>query len=135
MDAAHLKSIPLFASLSPEDLESVSAFAKELSAETGKTLINEGDYANDLMAIEEGTASVERGGEHVADLEAGDFFGEIGLLEDEMRTASVTATSPMRLIVLTRWEIKRLEKTAPQAIAQLRAAIEQRRPESESRGG
>jgi len=135
VDGAHLKSIPLFASLSPEDLESVSTFAQELSVEPGKTLINEGDYAYELMAIEEGSASVERGGEHVADLEAGDFFGEIGVVEGDMRTASVTATSPMRLIVLTRWEIKRLEKTAPQAIAQLRAAIEQRRPELESRGG
>ena len=135
MDAAHLKSIPLFASLSPEDLETVSAFAQEVSVESGKTLINEGDYAYELMAIEEGAASVERGGEHVADLKQGDFFGEIGMLDGETRTASVTATSPMRLIVLTRWEIKRLETRAPQAIAQLRAAIEQRRPELESHGG
>ncbi|MGI8922367.1 MAG: cyclic nucleotide-binding domain-containing protein [Solirubrobacteraceae bacterium] len=135
MDAAHLKSISLFAPLADEDLNVIAAFAEEVSVPEGKKLINEGDYAYELMAIEEGTARVERGGEHVADLKAGDFFGEVGVVESERRNASVIATSPMRLIVLTRWEIKRLEKRVPEAIEQLRSAIEQRRPQLESHSG
>jgi CRP-like cAMP-binding protein len=80
------------------------------------------------MAIEEGTAEVTRGGEHVADLGPGDFFGEIGLLERALRTATVTATSPMRLITLTGWDMKRMEKAIPDAVEEIRRVLEERRP-------
>jgi CRP-like cAMP-binding protein len=81
------------------------------------------------MAIEEGSAEVRRGDEHVAELGPGDFFGEVGMLgEGERRTATVVATSPMRLITLDRWDLRRLEKSIPSAVERIRAAAAERLP-------
>lgn len=135
MDADRLKSISLFAPLTDDDRESIAALASELSVPNGKILVKEGDYAYELMAIEEGNARVERGGEQVAELGPGDFFGEIGVLESELRTATVLAASPMRLVVLSHWEIKRMEKRSPQAMDRLYQAIEERRPPAAGEAG
>ena len=130
MDANRLKSLPLFESVSDEDLERTAPFVSEVSVSEGKHLVDEGDYAYNFMAIEEGTAEVRRGDETVAELGPGDFFGEVGLLDTEKRTATVVATSPMRLITLDRWDMKRLEKSAPTAVEQIRAAAAERQPGS-----
>ena len=89
--------------------------------------MREGDFSYQFFAIEEGTAAVERDGVHVNDLGPGDFFGEIGVLEKELRTATVRATSPMRLIILSRWDLKRLERRDPSAFDQIRETLETRR--------
>ena len=96
----------------------------------GKELVREGDYSYDVLAIEEGTASVDRGGEHIADLGPGDVFGEMGVLEREQRNATVVATSPMLLVTLTSWDIRRLQKTAPKAVDHLREVVAQRREQA-----
>ena len=127
MDPRRLKSIPLFRDVSDEDLRGIATFADEVSVEEGKHLVDEGDFSYQFMAIEEGDAEVLRGGEHVADLGPGDFFGEMGLLERERRSATVISKSPMRLITLTGWDLKRMEKAMPQAVDQIRAVMEQRR--------
>ena len=108
MDKSRLKAIPLFANLDDHDLGVIATFANETSVSEGDVLVREGDFSYELMAIEEGTAEVKRGGETVATLGQGDFFGEIGVLQNEMRNSTVVATSPMRLITLTTWEIKRM---------------------------
>jgi len=131
LDASRLKSIPLFAEVGDDELGQIAPFANEVSVEEGKVLLREGDFSYELMAIEEGSAEVTRGGEHVADLGPGDFFGEMGLLERTLRNATVTATSPMRLITLTGWDLKRVERAAPEAIERVRSALEERRPVSE----
>ena len=131
MDVTRLKSIPLFAEVGDEELSQIAPFANEVSVEEGNALVREGDFSYELMAIEEGSAEVTRGGEHVADLGPGDFFGEMGLLERTLRNATVTATSPMRLITLTGWDLKRVERAAPEAIERVRSALEERRPVSE----
>jgi CRP-like cAMP-binding protein len=128
LDPARLKSIPLFESLSDEVLAEVATFAQEVSVEAGRELVREGDYSYEFMVIEEGAVGVERAGEHVNDLGKGDFFGEIGLLERDRRNATVVATEPTRLITLTGWDLKRLERTSPDAVSAIRAVIEQRRP-------
>ena len=128
MDATRLKSIPLFEEVGDEELAQIAPFAQEISVETGKVLVREGDFSYEFMAIEEGTAEVTRGGEHVADLGEGDFFGEMGLLEKTLRNATVTAKTPMRLVTLTGWDLRRVERTAPQAIERVRAVLEERRP-------
>jgi cAMP-dependent protein kinase regulator len=127
LDATRLKSIPLFEELGDEELAQIAPFAQEVSVEAGKVLVREGDFSYEFMAIEEGTAEVTRGGEHVADLGPGDFFGEMGLLEKTLRNATVTAKSPMRLVTLTGWDLRRVERTAPQAIERVRAVLEERR--------
>lgn len=128
MDANRLKSLPLFESVSDEDLERIAPFVSEVSVSEGKHLVDEGDYAYTFMAIEEGAAEVRRADAVVAQLGVGDFFGEIGLLDTEKRTATVIATAPTRLVTLDRWDLKRLEKTAPAAVEQIRAAAADRVP-------
>ena len=123
MDPARLKDIPVFADLDDETLRGVATFAIETSVPAGKILLNEGDYAYEFMAIEEGEAEVVRGGERLATLGPGEFFGEIALLEKTMRTASVIALTPMRLISLSHWDLKRIGG----AMAQIRATLEQRK--------
>ena len=108
MDAMRLKSIPLFEEVGDEELRQIAPFAQEVSVEAGKVLLREGDFSYELMAIEEGTAAVQKDGQTLAELGPGDFFGEMGVLQNEMRTATVVATSPMRLVTLTTWEIKRM---------------------------
>ena len=126
MDANRLKSLPLFESVSDEELERIAPFVSEVSVSEGKHLVDEGDYAYTFMAIEEGSADVLRGDETVAQLGQGDFFGEVGLLDTERRTATVVATSPMRLITLDRWDLRRLERAIPSAAEQIRSAAAQR---------
>ena len=130
VDPSKLKSIRLFGNFSDEELRQIAPFAEEASAQPGNVLVREGDYSYQFVAIEEGTAKVERDGETVAELGPGDFFGEIGLLEKSLRTATVSATSPMRIITLTGWDMARVEKAMPEAIEELHRTIEERRPPS-----
>jgi CRP/FNR family transcriptional regulator, cyclic AMP receptor protein len=126
VDPARLKKIPVFANLSDDELGHIAALAAEVSVPEGKELVREGDYSYDVLAIEEGTARVDRHGEHIADLGPGDVFGEMGVLKREQRNATVVATSPMLLVTLTSWDIRRLRKTAPNAVDHLREVVAQR---------
>lgn len=127
MDASRLKSIPLFEEVGDEELAQIAPFATEVSVEAGRELVREGDFSYEFMAIEEGEAEVTRGGEHVANLGPGDFFGEMGLLERTLRNATVTATTPVRLVTLTGWDLKRVERSAPEAMERIRSVLEERR--------
>ena len=127
MDASRLKSIALFAEVGDEELAQIAPFASEVSVEQGRELVREGDFSYEFMAIEEGEAEVTRDGQHVADLGPGDFFGEMGLLEKTLRNATVTAKTPMRLVTLTGWDLKRMERAAPQAMERIRSVLDERR--------
>ena len=124
MDPNRLKAIPLFSHLSDEEAKRLAAFATETSAAEGQILMKQGDYAVELIAIEEGTADVMRGGRKIASLKAGDLIGEMGLLEHSPRSADVIASSPMRLIKLTHWEIRRMSEDT---VNRIKAIIEERR--------
>jgi CRP-like cAMP-binding protein len=127
LDASRLKSIPLFEEVGDEELAQIAPFATEVSVEEGRELVREGDFSYEFMAIEEGQAEVTRGGEHVADLGPGDFFGEMGLLERTLRNATVTAKTQVRLVTLTGWDLKRVERSAPEAMERIRSVLEERR--------
>ena len=129
MEPDRLKSIPLFQTVSDDELSQIAPFADEIQVDAGTQLVREGDFSYDFFAIEEGEAEVTRGGDHVADLGPGDFFGEIGLLEKDLRTATVVAKSDMRLVTLDGWDMKRMEKAMPEAVDRVREVIESRRPE------
>ena len=108
MDKGRLKAIPLFANLDDHDLQVIATFANETSVSEGDVLVRQGDFSYELMAIEEGEAEVRRGDEVVATLGPGDFFGEMGVLKNELRSATIVASSSMRLVTLTTWELKRM---------------------------
>jgi CRP/FNR family transcriptional regulator, cyclic AMP receptor protein len=128
MDIGRLKNLEIFKNVSEDDLASIAPFVKEVSLGEGAVLVKEGDYSYELISIEEGTADVVKDGQKIASLGPGDYFGEMGVVERERRTADVVATSPMRLISLTSWEIKRMEKSMPHAVEQIQKTIEERRP-------
>lgn len=127
MDVSQLKNIPLFREVPDEALKQVATFATPEVFPEGKVVIKEGGFANDFYAIEEGTAKVERDGQHLADLGPGDVFGEQGLLEKQERSATVTATSTLRVIKIEHWELSRMRKSMPEVVEQLRNTVEQRR--------
>ena len=126
MDESLLKKIPLFAEVPDEDLRKVATFATTEEFTEGATVVKEGAYSNHFYAIQEGTVKVERGGEHLADLGPGDVFGEQGLLERQERSASVVATSPLRVIKIEHWELSRMRKTMPQVVEDLQRRAEAR---------
>ncbi len=127
MDAARLKKLPKFADLSDDALDRIAALAAEVSVPEGKELVHQGDYSYDVLAIEEGTAKVERDGELLAELGPGDVVGEMGVLERSQQTATVTATSPMLLVTLTSWDIRKLKRSAPDAVDHLRGVVAERK--------
>jgi CRP/FNR family cyclic AMP-dependent transcriptional regulator len=131
LDPSHLRSIPLFADIADDELAKIATFAQEVTVEAGRDLVREGDFSYEFMVIEEGEAEVTRHGNHVADLGPGDFFGEMGLLEKTLRNATVTAKTSVRIVTLTGWDLKRIERSVPEAIERVRAAIEERRPAEE----
>jgi CRP/FNR family cyclic AMP-dependent transcriptional regulator len=126
VDPKDLKSVPLFASLRDDELRLVAQQADEVDVREGKQLITEGRFAYEFFAIQEGTADVTRDGRVVTTLGPGDFFGELALTVTDKRTASVAATTPMRLVVLTAAQFHAIEGRMPGVAAQIRAAIEER---------
>jgi CRP/FNR family transcriptional regulator, cyclic AMP receptor protein len=126
LDTTQLKRIPLFGDASDEELGKVAAFAESKEVAEGTELIAEGGFSRELMAIEEGSAEVTRDGDHVADLGPGDIFGEAGMLDDSMRSATVTATSRMKLITMGHFEVKRLKKDAPDVYRRIEELVEER---------
>lgn len=127
MDTTQLKRIPIFADASDEELKQVAAFADLKEVDEGTEVVSEGGFSRELLAIEDGTAEVTRNGEHVADLGPGELFGEAGMLDDDMRSATVVATSRMKLISMGHFEVKRLKKDAPGVYASIEALVEERR--------
>ena len=123
-DPDRLTAIPIFSELSPEEARKLATFATETSAAEGQILLKEGDYSIELLAIEEGTADVIQGGRTIASLGPGDLIGEMGLLEHRPRNADVIATSRMRLLRLTHWEIRRM---SDETVNRIKAIVEQRR--------
>jgi len=126
VDAEQLKRIPLFSDASDEELKKVAVFAETKEVAEGTEVVHEGGFSRALMAIEDGTAEVTREGEHVADLGQGDIFGEAGMLDDSMRSASVTATSRLKLISMGHFEVKRLKKGAPGVYEEIEKLVEER---------
>ena len=126
MDVSQLKRIPLFAEVPDEALKKITPFATSEEYPEGKEIVKEGGYSNHFYAIEDGTAKVEREGDHLADLGPGDIFGEQGLLEKQARSATVTATSNLRAIKIEHWELSRMRSSMPEVVDELKRKVEER---------
>jgi CRP-like cAMP-binding protein len=118
-----LAEIPLFASLTKRERAQVARAADEVEVPEGKRLVEQGRFAYEFVAIEEGTAEVVQDGQTIAQLGPGDFFGEISLVSDVPRTATVKATSPVRTLVITDRSFRRLMNDQPEIQSKVLAAL------------
>jgi CRP-like cAMP-binding protein len=123
---AKIESVPLFAGLEPDHLVLIAANMEEREVEPGDHLSIEGASGYFFFVIEDGTASVAHDGEVVAELGPGDFFGEAAILENIRRTATVTATSPMRLAVMFGADFAKLAADEPKVADRVHAAMAER---------
>jgi CRP-like cAMP-binding protein len=121
-----MKAVPLFAGCSKAELQKIAALADELDLGDGATLIREGERGREFIVIVDGTVRVTRGGKSVRDLGAGDFIGEIALVSDVPRTATVTATSPVRLLVVTDRAFRGLIEQMPSIATKVLQSLGQR---------
>jgi CRP/FNR family cyclic AMP-dependent transcriptional regulator len=103
-----LKGAPLFEGLSRKELAQLARVSEDVEVEPGTVLCKEGDIGHEFFVIVEGKVKVTRKGRRVSVRGGGDFVGEIALIEDVPRTATVTAETPVRLFVLTRKDFRHL---------------------------
>jgi CRP-like cAMP-binding protein len=126
VDEKHLESVPLFAGLDRKKRRAVAQRADEIDVSEGTKLAREGDFAYEFFIIRDGTAEVSHEGEPLAELGPGDFFGEVGVFASERRTATVTASSDMDLIVLTSGALRAIDREHPEVHRQIIQAIDAR---------
>jgi CRP-like cAMP-binding protein len=96
----HFQSVPLFGSISKKGIRALVQAADEVDLAAGKVLVREGEFGRHLYVILRGTAEVIKDGKKLRELVPGDFFGEIAFLSGERRTATITARSDMRVMIL-----------------------------------
>ena len=123
-----ISGVPLFAQCSKGELQDIAAIADEIDIAEGKELTTEGSPGREFFVIIEGTASVAQDGDQINELGPGDFFGEVALVKDTPRTATVTATSPVRTLVVTRQNFKRLIEQQPDIERTVLKALVDRSP-------
>ena len=126
VDEARLKPLPLFSSLSKRQRAKVARHCHPLLISQGEHLLSEGHSAYEFFVIEEGTAAVVSAGRHLRDLGPGDFLGEIGLVRGSGRTASVIATSKVKVIVMYKADFRAMRDSMPKVTRQIDEAIEDR---------
>jgi CRP/FNR family cyclic AMP-dependent transcriptional regulator len=121
-----LKRVPLFAGCSKAELRELALSADELDLRDGHLLTHEGRPGREFFVLVEGTARVTKDGKKLAELGDGDWFGEIALLTHTPRTATVTATSPVRVLVITDRAFRRVVETMPRIALKVLASVGQR---------
>jgi CRP-like cAMP-binding protein len=109
-----IQSISLFSDRPARELSLIASLSDVVDVPEGKQLMREGDRGREFFALIEGTAEVTRNGERISTLEPGDSFGEIALVSRGPRTATVTTTSPARVLVLTEQAFRRLNEIDPE---------------------
>ena len=122
----HLARVPLFAGLSRDDLEKVARATNEIVSDAGRSLVTEGETGHEAFIIVEGTASVTVGGEEVATIGPGAVFGEMALIERAPRNATVTAVTPLRVLVLGQREFTGLLDESPNFTRRIMASLAHR---------
>lgn len=125
--------VPMFQALSKKDLAHVGRLAERLDIEDGRVLVKQGAPGHEFFIIEEGSAKVVRHNRKVATLGAGDFFGELALLDGAPRDATVTAESDMKVIVLGRREFLGLLDEVPGVSLKVMKGMAQRLREADSK--
>jgi len=121
-----LKRIPLFAECSRAELIEIAICADEREAAEGDRLTEEGGRGRGFFVLVEGAVAVRRGGKKIADLGRGDWFGEMAILRYKPRTATVTATSPVLVLVISDRDFRRIVETTPRIALKVLRSVAQR---------
>jgi CRP-like cAMP-binding protein len=128
MDAKRLEGVPLFDGLSRKEREHVARWADVIDLPTGYHLADQGAFAHEFFALLDGTVEVTRNGERLVELGPGDFFGEIALVEQDRRTATVTAITPVTAVVMHARDFEAMRTEFPQIAARIHDAVHARSP-------
>jgi len=126
MDEARLKQSPLFAGLNRKERQALAPRTDEVDLDQWRVIVREGEWPYEFFAIEQGTVEVRRGDQLLAELGPGDFFGEMGLVSDTRRNASVVASTPVTVIVMTAQAFRQTAREMPEVATKIRSAIEER---------
>jgi len=121
-----IASVPLFAGCSKAELSEIASISDELDVPEGATLIREGDRGREFLIVIDGTAKVTKKGRKLNEVGPGSFVGEIALIADVPRTATVTATAPVRLLVITDRAFQHLIRKTPSIAAKVLQSLGER---------
>jgi CRP/FNR family transcriptional regulator, cyclic AMP receptor protein len=121
-----LKGVPLFSGCSKTELRELARSTDEVDLREGYVLVREGRAGREFFVLVDGKVNVTRDGKKIADLGAGEWFGEIALLTKVPRTATVTTTSPVKALVLTDRAFRRLVETMPSIALKVLSRVSER---------
>jgi CRP/FNR family transcriptional regulator, cyclic AMP receptor protein len=124
--AAAISRVPLFSRCSKRQLNEIAMLADEIDLPAGRTLTREGSRGREFFVILEGSAEVRRNGQLIGSLCGGDFLGEVALVTDVPRTATVTTTTPVHVLVVATREFRQLLRTSPEIQGKVLEAVAER---------
>jgi CRP-like cAMP-binding protein len=124
-----LGKVPLFTGCSKIDLRKIAAIADELDFRQGKVLTQQGVPGREFFVVLEGSVDVVRDDVRVNSLGPGDFFGEMGLISQRPRSATITTTSPVRALIITETNFKRLLRENSSISMKVLEAVAERTPD------
>jgi CRP-like cAMP-binding protein len=125
-----IRKVPLFSGCSKKELERISMIADEIDFRSGKTLIKEGTAGREFFVLADGTAEISRKGKRIDTAGPGEFFGEMALLTDQPRNATVTTTSDVDALVITAASFRTLVESNPLIALKVMRAVADRLPPS-----
>jgi CRP/FNR family transcriptional regulator, cyclic AMP receptor protein len=121
-----IRNVPLFSRCSRAEVKEIAKLADEIDLREGKEMTREGAPGREFFVLLEGVADVKKEGRKINTLGPGDFFGEISLVSRQPRTATVTAASPVRALVVTDYSFRHLLDESPQIKTKVMEAMAER---------
>jgi CRP/FNR family transcriptional regulator, cyclic AMP receptor protein len=131
---ALIKNVPLFAQLGKGQLAQVASIADEARLPEGKELTRQGQRGREFFVLLDGEVDVRRNGRKIATIKSGDFFGEMALVSDRPRNATVTATKPLRVLVIRDTDFRSVLLRTPEIALKVLQAVADRLPPDASQG-
>jgi CRP/FNR family cyclic AMP-dependent transcriptional regulator len=130
-----IRQVPLFADLDKRDVQGLASTMKERQFDAGDTIASEGSSGIGFFIIDEGEATVSVHGEDVGTLKHGDYFGEVALIDDGARTATITASTPLKAYGITSWEFRPLVENNAGLAWKMLQVMAKRLRDAEQRAG
>jgi len=129
----HLSRVPMFSACTRKDLETLARHAEEVGFDAGQSLMHEGETGREFFVLMSGAAEVSRQGRRLGTIGAGDFVGELALLDKAPRNATVTAMTPVSALVLGQREFSGVLATVPTITHKLLVGMARRLHELDAR--